>query len=85
MARKDSGRKKLVLDVLRKFPDADNRTLARYMMEQHPAEFASLEQARSTVRYYRGNIGSHNRKKSDPTYHRENGKAGQKFQIPSGS
>ena len=84
MARKDSGRKKLVTSVIRKFPEADNRTLARYLYEKHPEEFASVEQARHSVRYYRGNAGAKNRARSDDSLHRPNGKAGQSFNIPAG-
>ena len=84
MARKDSGRKKICLDVIRKHPDADNRTLARLLLDKYPQEFSNLEQARSSVRYYRGNSGNRNRKMSDTSHHRENGYAGQVFKFPAG-
>jgi len=84
MARKDSGRKKICLDYIRRFPDADNRTLARLLVDDYPQEFANVEAARSSIRYYRGNSGSQRRKQSDPAYHRENGQAGQVFKFPPG-
>lgn len=87
MGRKMSGRSQLMADLLGEFPDADNRTLARLLFERHPAEFSSIENARSSVRYYRGNIGDKSRAKTEKNYGhlaKENGKAGQVFQFPPG-
>lgn len=87
MANKDSGRKQLLTDVITDFPDADNRTLARLLYEKYPAEFGTLENARSSVRYYRGNMGEKSRATSTKKHAhlaKENGKAGQVFQFPAG-
>ncbi len=85
MAKRKSDRGKLVTDALSEFPDADNRTLARLLYDRHVGEFPTLEAARTSVRYYRGNNGEASRKTSrNNDLHRENGKAGQKFNFPAG-
>lgn len=59
------------------FPDTPNRTLAKRLA----AEFnCPLEQARSQIRYARGNFGGKRRKHS--TTRRPNGKAGWKPKMP---
>lgn len=52
----------LILETLRQYPDADNRTLARLLHEKYPHEFKSVDVARSRVRYYRGASGKRNRR-----------------------
>ena len=85
MARRKSDRGKLITELLLEFPDADSRTLARLLYDRHPGEFSSLEVARSSVRYYRGNIGEKSRNTSrNKALHRKNGKAGQSFRFPAG-
>ena len=85
MARQESGRKRLVTDLAAEFPDADSRTLARLLFDRFPAEFSSVEGARSSVRYYRGNHGNKSRQKGvSKELHRPNGKAGQTIKFPAG-
>lgn len=57
MGRRDS----IVDEVLVKFPNAHNRTLARLLVEQYP-ELYTIEQARSAIRYRTGAKGSQLRK-----------------------
>lgn len=57
MGRRDS----IVDEVLDKFPNAHNRTLARLLVEQYP-ELYTIEQARSAIRYRTGAKGSQLRK-----------------------
>ena len=57
MGRRDS----IVDEVLDKFPNAHNRTLARLLVEQYP-ELYTIEQARSAIRYRTGATGSQLRK-----------------------
>lgn len=59
---RQSRRKEIVDEVLRKHKKADNRTLARLLHEQYPHEFPDPESARNTIRYYRGAFGDKNRK-----------------------
>ena len=51
----------LAYEYLKKFPDIKSRTLARLLRKEHPLVFASVEQARSAVRYLRGRNGDLNR------------------------
>jgi len=52
----------IILDYLAKFPNSPSKTLARKIYAENPA-FANLEVVYSRVRYYRGQLGSTNRKK----------------------
>lgn len=64
-----------------------SRTIARMLVAEAPEVFASIDIARSTVRYVRGNIGQSNRKKAPGKYRglrRESGKPGDLVQIPPG-
>ena len=64
--------------AIKKFPDAPNRTIARYLRETHPRDFQSIDQARNAVCYHRGNRGDAHRKRlSDKSLVRPNGKAGE--------
>ena len=51
------------LGYLSEYPDAPNLTIARLMRKDHPKVFTSVEQARASVRYYRGRMGNSNRGK----------------------
>lgn len=79
--------KKIVFDMLAKHEGAATRTLARHLHEQYPHEWPTIEKARGTIRYYRGNKGDTNRKdlkKSGKTSHvRKNAKPFT-FAIPPG-
>jgi hypothetical protein len=50
-------RRKIIFDVLDRFPNHGNRTLARKLFEEHPEHFTSADNARSLVRFYRGSCG----------------------------
>jgi len=54
-------RRKIVTDVLDKYPDASSHTLARILFRDNPLFFKSHEQARGIVRIYRGVHGNHGR------------------------
>ena len=61
--------RKLTIEALEKFPDAETRTIARYLFYNYPTVFLSIETARDKVRYFRGTAGNSNRKKlKDKTY-----------------
>ena len=53
----------LVMEYLSEMPDASSRTIARLLRKNHPKQFASVEKARTTVRYYRGRCGKKDREK----------------------
>ena len=57
MGRRD----KIVDEVLDRYPNVGNRTLARLLVEQYP-ELYTIEQARSAIRYRNGARGVANRK-----------------------
>ena len=50
-------KRKVLFDVLDKYPDVPNLTAARILFRDHPEFFDSIEQARSIIRYYRGAKG----------------------------
>jgi len=47
---------------LRRFPTAPTLQIAKILKEEHPLLYTDVEQARATVRYYRGAHGKQNRK-----------------------
>ena len=49
---------------LRNNPSADSRTIAKKLFKQHPRVWASIDAARSSVRYLRGRMGDAARKKA---------------------
>lgn len=73
----------VVKQYVEKFPEHGNRTLASLVLKENPNLFTSIDSARSSVRYVRGNQGKHNRsfrqKKSE--LFKPNGKAGE-YKIP---
>jgi predicted phosphodiesterase len=71
--------KRMILDN----PDAPTKTLARRLFFAHPKWFRDIENARSSIRYYRGNAGKERRKMAEPHgTTRPNGKAGWKPSLP---
>lgn len=52
----------ITIDILRKFPDAPHRQLAKILIRDNPILFNDEENARSCLRYYAGAIGNFNRK-----------------------
>jgi predicted phosphodiesterase len=53
----------ITLDLLRRFPDAPSRQLARILVRDSPVHFLSTDAARASIRYYRGQQGARNRTK----------------------
>lgn len=58
--------------LIKKFPKHGTLTLAKILFEQNPLLFTNLENARSTIRYLRGESGDKLRKMS--TFYKENEK-----------
>ena len=50
-------RREVVFDVLDRFPNSGNRTLALKLYKEHPELFKDAEQARSIIRLYKGQSG----------------------------
>ena len=73
------------VDVVRKyvekFPEHGNRTLASLVQKENPNLFPTLEAARCSVRYVRGNSGKTQNRKGRASHPRPNGKAGE-YKIP---
>lgn len=73
------------VDVVRKyvekFPEHGNRTLASLVQKENPNLFPTLEAARCSVRYVRGNSGKAQNRKGRASHPRPNGKAGE-YKIP---
>lgn len=55
------GVKQAVLELLKTFPDAPARTLAKRLHDDNPALFPTIERARTAVRYALGQHGRKNR------------------------
>jgi predicted phosphodiesterase len=73
-----------VCEYLKEHPKLPTKTIARLLREDHPELFSSVDKARDSVRYHRGNHGAANRKRLvTKTHIRPNGKAGH-FVIPAG-
>ena len=53
----------IIFEYLEKFPNAPSKTLARKVYSEQSAFFETFEHAYSRIRYYRGQKGSHLRKK----------------------
>lgn len=73
------------VDVVRKyvekFPEHGNRTLASLVQKENPNLFPTLEAARCSVRYVRGNSGKTQGRKGRASHPKPNGKAGE-YKIP---
>ena len=57
----DTVRQKTIFDVLDRFPDAGNMTLAKKIYNENPTLFKNIEEARDRIRYFRGVKGVENR------------------------
>lgn len=57
MPQKQSAIKELVLDVLKRFPNASKRGLARKLHAEYPQVFHSEEHARGHIKAYTGTGG----------------------------
>ena len=64
MARSKAGQ--VCAEYCAKFTKTSTHTLASKLLREQSSLFTSKEQARSLVRYYRGEMGKKNRKKVDP-------------------
>ncbi len=73
----------VVRKYVEKFPEHGNRTLASLVLKENPNLFSSIDSARSSVRYVRGNQGKLNRsyRKKETGVFKPNGKAGE-YKIP---
>jgi predicted phosphodiesterase len=76
---------RIALQYLEQYKDKNlpSKTLAGIMVKDYPEVFKTIENARNSVRYYRGNIGNKDRKKlTNRTYMRPNQPAGYVTKIP---
>ncbi len=55
-----------VHDMLSKYPNTPSLTLAKKIMAENASMFTTVEAARSAIRYFRGAVGTKNRKHADP-------------------
>ena len=61
----------IIIEYLKKFPEAPTKTLARKIYAEHP-KFTSFEGVYTRVRYYRGQLGEGHRKKlKDKSFQKE--------------
>jgi predicted phosphodiesterase len=58
--RKQTG--KIILEYLEKYPKLPNLTLAKKIYKDHPLQFSSVENIRSSIRNYTGQHGTYHRK-----------------------
>lgn len=73
----------LARELVRRFPTAPSKTLARRLYDENKERFSNLEAARSSLRRVRGNIGVHNRQHNpDKSTMRANGKSGWTPECP---
>jgi predicted phosphodiesterase len=71
--------------LVKRFPDAPSKTLARRLYSENKERFPHLESARDSIRYARGNAGNHARKmasKAEVGARRPNGKSGWSPECP---
>jgi predicted phosphodiesterase len=73
----------LARDIVRRFPDAPSKTLARRLYNENKERFSTLHAARLSIQRVRGNLGKAHRKEyTDKSLQRPNGKAGWKPECP---
>lgn len=69
--------------VIKEFPDAPAKQLARILKKRHPRKFRDIEHARDTLRYHLGVMGDKKRKcLTDKSGTRPARKAGQQKECP---
>ena len=61
MPPKTSPKGEMIRDILEKFPKASTLTIARMLHESDPLDFPTIENARSAVRYHRGEMKGQNK------------------------
>lgn len=49
-------KKEITLNLIQEFPNASTMALARLLVERYPLDFDNVDQARTSVRYYRGEL-----------------------------
>ena len=54
MPAQTSPKGEMIREILEKFPKASTLSIARMMHESHPLDFPTIENARSMIRFYRG-------------------------------
>lgn len=54
-------KQEIVKDYILRFPELPNRTLAFLIFTREEGLFSTAEEARSSIRYYKGSAGEHNR------------------------
>jgi len=54
-------KRKIILDLLEKFPDVSSNTLAKIARRDNPKFFKDIEDARNVIRRYRGTKGKYTR------------------------
>src|SRR5688500_15783701 len=74
--------KQAVLKLLKKYPDAPARTLAKRLHDENPALFPTIERARGAVRYELGQSGRKNRRNPAGKFRREGRKPGELPPLP---
>lgn len=70
MAGKPDAKTALIKNAISRFPHYPIRTIARYLVYNHPGMFDSVDQVRTRLRYYLGSIGDKHRK-NQPKVERE--------------
>lgn len=53
----------VVIELLKQFPNAYSKPLARMLFEKYPQLYKDVEDARTMIRYYRGSAGQEKREK----------------------
>src|SRR5688500_16936564 len=78
--------KQAVIELLKKYPDAPARTLAKRLHDDNPALFPTIDRARSSVRYALGQMGARNRRRASTSkFLRPARKAGELPPLPESS
>lgn len=82
MAKKTQINGKIVLEALTKFPKTPSLTLAKKIYNENKQSFTSLDNVRSLVRYYRGQMGDNNRSQVEVKEHFKEAGAKNPFTLP---
>lgn len=77
-----TAKRELASKLIRKYPDMPSLTLARLLYKKHRHLFCSLDAARCSIRYERGNLGKKNRSRMKGDTLRPCAKAGFVWTFP---
>jgi len=55
-------KRKIIFDILDKFPDTSIRSLAKIVYAEAPQFFKTVEAARTHIRFYKSKLGAYHRK-----------------------